>query len=181
MSDREYAKKASEERDLLLFLHEHERVTGVNTHIVSSRERPDFEVERESKIFGVELVQVVESPETRLFSVIMDGHDEMTVSDASDAIQNAIYKKEEKRVSEGWALPDNSILIVQLRQCPGEDIFHYWDDTIFDEVCGTGFAEIWLSDHTPEEPYGTVEIAGIKPARWRGVHRHSLFGTKPYG
>ena len=180
MSNREYSKKEREARDLLLFLREHERVTGLTTHIVELRERPDFEVERESTIFGVELVQVVKSPETRFFSVIMDGHDEMSVDDASDAIQNAIYKKEKKRVSDGWSLRDSSILIIKLRQCSGEDIFRYWDDTIFEEVCSTGFVEIWLSDHTPEEPYGTVEISGIKPERWRGVHRHSLFGTKPY-
>lgn len=181
MSEREIAKKECEEHDLYLFLKEHARVTGIRTHGVVKRESPDFELRRGDTVFGVELVQVIESPEDRSWRVVLNGSETMVVPDASDGIQEAIYRKEEKRRKAGWGFPESTILVVHLRGCSGEDVFAYWDETILAEISKTGFVEIWLCDHGPEEAYRTVELIGVKPSRWRGVHRHSGFGGKPYG
>lgn len=181
MSETLIAKKESEENDLILFLREHERVTGIETRVIARRERPDFEVRRREKTFGMELVQVVEEPGKKFWRAVLDGRDGMIVSDASDSIQEAIYQKEKKRQSSGWAFPDATVLVVHLKDGSGKDAFAFWDEPILSALCDTGFVEIWLCDHAPEEPYGTVELIGIKPATWRGVHRHSMFGSKPYG
>lgn len=181
MSDRDIGRKEGEAQDLDLFVREHARITGIKTQVVRRRERPDFEVRRDDGTFGIELVQVVESPDKRFWREVFDGRCEMTVSNASVAIQEAIYEKEAKRRSDGWGFPDSSILVVQLRGCSGSDVFAYWDEIILAEIGATGFVEIWLCDHSPEEPYGTVELIGLKPERWQGVHRHSMYGSKPYG
>ena len=38
-----------------------------------------------------------------------------------------------------------------------------------------------LADSSPMDPYGTVQLIGVKPKRWRGVHPHRFYGRKPYG
>lgn len=111
----------------------------------------------------------------------MNGNDEMSVSDASDRIKQAVYDKDRKRTSKGWAFTNDTILIVQVFGVNIRDVWHYWDETILDELRETGFVEIWLSDHAPVEPFGTVEIAGIKTEGCDGIHQHSMFGAKPYG
>ena len=182
MNNSENIKKVNEEHDLLLFLHEYQQITGDTIEIIESRESPDFLLQKGESIYGLELVQVIESPKERFSRFIFDGNDEIDVSDASDLIQQTIYHKEEKRQSAHWGYPNNTILVVQLRQNFAESILSYFDDTIFSEIAAsTGFVEVWLSDHSPEEPYGTVELLCIKPESWRGLYRHSLYGTKPYG
>lgn len=181
MSEQDIGKKECEERDLEFFLREYTRITGLNTRAVRRRERPDFEVQRDDATFGVELVQVVDSPDKRFCRTVLNGLEEMTVSDASDAIQEAIYKKETKRRSAGWEFPMASILVVQLRGCSGADVFAYWDEAILSELSGTGFLEIWLCDDGLKESYSTVELIGVKPSRWQGVHPRSMYESKPYG
>lgn len=63
----------------------------------------------------------------------------------------------------------------------GDEMAEYLDDQLMDEMADTGFREIWIADDAPMEPYGTVQIIGVKPKRWRGVHQHRFFGRKPYG
>lgn len=182
MSNSEDPKKIMEEHDLYLFLYEYQKITGEITEVLEASESPDFIIQKSKNVFGLELVQVVESPETRFSRFIFDGNDEIDVSDASDLIQNTIYKKEEKRKSPQWRYPNSTILVVQLRQIFAENILFYLDDAIFTELAETtGFVEIWLSDHSPEEPYNTVELLCIKPESWRGLYRHSKYGSKPYG
>ena len=181
MNSHEQRKKDLEKHDLELFLQEHEIVTEERTHIVESRERPDFIVQRGSELFGVELVQVVESPEMRFFRQSFYMDEQIDLSDASVRIQEAIYKKEEMRQSRDWAYYDSTILVVQLRQTSSTEIFSYLEEEIISEISATGFVEIWLMDHGPEEEYGTVELICVKPECWRGLYRHSLYGNKPYG
>ena len=181
MSESNSFKKEVETDELSLFLIQHEHVTGMSTQILSRRERPDFEVLREGRVFGLELVKVVDSPRDRFWNALLIGSDKMSVSDASDRIQEAIYDKDRKRASCGWEFPNSTILVVQVIGADIQDVMRYWDETILHEVRATGFSEIWLSDHSPIEPFGTVEIIGIKTGEWAGLHRHSAFGTKPYG
>jgi hypothetical protein len=71
--------------------------------------------------------------------------------------------------------------VIQLIGSDGEEMAEYLDDQLMDEMAETGFREIWISDHSSVEPYGTVQLIGVKPKRWRGVHRHRFHGTEPYG
>jgi hypothetical protein len=96
-------------------------------------------------------------------------------------VQETLYRKDKKRASPGWQFPKSTILVIQLIGSDGEEMAEYLDDQLMDEMAGTGFREIWISDHSPMEPYGTVQLIGVKPKRWRGVHRHRFYGTKPYG
>jgi hypothetical protein len=63
----------------------------------------------------------------------------------------------------------------------GEEMTEYLDDQLMDEMAQTGFGEIWIADYSPMEPYGEIQLIGVKPKRWCGLHRHALYGTKPYG
>jgi hypothetical protein len=71
--------------------------------------------------------------------------------------------------------------VVQLIGARGDEMFEYLDEEIMGEMASTGFCEIWIADSSPIEPYGTVQLFGVKPVRWRGSHRHRFFGRKPYG
>lgn len=181
VSESDRYKKEHELDDLALFLRQFEHATGISIEVTGKRERPDFVVVCEGKTFGLELVKVVDSPSDRFWQSVLGGRQGMTVSEASDWVQEAIHRKDAKRASDGWGFPNDTILVVQIFGIEARDIYDYWDEMILDELRGTGFAEIWLSDHGPVEPYGTVEIVGVKTGMWDGVHRHSMFGSKPYG
>ena len=96
-------------------------------------------------------------------------------------VQEATYAKDEKRTSPGWHYPQSTILVIQLIGSDGEEIVTYVDDHLMNEMAETGFREIWVADYSPMEPYGTIQLIGVKPKRWRGLHRHRFYGTKPYG
>ena len=57
----------------------------------------------------------------------------------------------------------------------------YLDDQLMDEMSETGFREIWICDYSLMDAYGTVQLIGVKPKRWRGSHPHRFYGRKPYG
>jgi len=44
-----------------------------------------------------------------------------------------------------------------------------------------GFTEIWLADYTTVDPFGGVELFGLKPRKWWGYHEREDFPSKPYG
>jgi hypothetical protein len=179
MSNSAAVKKEIEERDLCFFLREFEYATGITMTVKTARERPDFEVLRGGKTYGLELVRVMLSPRERLEKTLLGEEEQM--SDSDDSVQMAIHNKEKKRASTGWGFPDSTILIVQLIGARGRDVFRFWDEDILEELRATGFFEIWMSDHGPLGPHGTVEIIGVKPEEWEGIHTHSKYGGKPYG
>jgi hypothetical protein len=101
--------------------------------------------------------------------------------DAALLVQEAVNIKDKKRASPGWLHPRSTIFVIQLRGSDGEKMAAYLDEQLMDEMAGTGFREIWIADYSPMEPYGEIQLIGVKPKRWRGLHRHCLYGTKPYG
>jgi len=182
MNDSELGKKMVEESELEPFLEEYEYVTGNRMKIVNRSERPDFHCRLEDRTdVGVELVKLIQDPQTRLWREIIHYDSLMDTMDASIAIQELIYKKEKKRKSQGWAFPSHTILVVQLIDAEADQLKDYFDDVVFEELCATGFMEIWLADYTIIDPYSTVQLFGIKPDRWRGLHPHLWSGTKPWG
>jgi hypothetical protein len=55
--------------------------------------------------------------------------------------------------------------VVQLIGSDGEEMAEYLDDQVMNEMAETGFREIWIADEAPLEPYGTVQLIGVKPRR----------------
>ncbi len=161
-------KKMVERDEAQEFIEEYARVTGVQLTLVGAGERPDFVCEKRGRRYGLELVRVMR-----------DGH--LHGLDVALLVQEAVYVKDKKRASPGWGYPQSTILVIQLIGNDGEEMAAYLDHQIMDELAGTGFREIWVADYSPMEPYGTIQLIGVKPKRWRGLHRHRRYGTKPYG
>ncbi len=162
-------KKMAERDDLESFLEEYAYVTGDELRLIGAGERPDFVCEKRGRHYGLELVKV------------MNDNGQHQCLDTSIMVQDTLYKKEKKRASAGWQYQKSTILVIQLIGSDGEEMATYLDDRLMDEMADTGFREIWIADYSTIEPYGTVQLIGVKPKRWRGVHRHRFYGMKPYG
>jgi hypothetical protein len=159
------------------FLYEYTHVTGLEMTLVGIGERPDFACEIEGQRYGLELVKVMLNPMLR--GVGGDYH--LNGQDAVSMIQDTVYAKEQKRTSVGWRFHESTILVLQLEDSDGEEVMEYLDEGLMDEISETGFCEIWITDTSTMEPFGNVQLIGIKPERWRGLHLHSSYGKKPYG
>jgi hypothetical protein len=123
----------------------------------------------------------MQNPVQRHDDVLLGGDGHLHGLDAALLVQEVTYAKEQKRASAGWRYPKSTILLIQLIGSDGEEMAEYLDDQLMDEMAQTGFREIWIADYSPMEPYGEIQLIGVKPKRWRGPHRHALYGTKPYG
>jgi len=174
-------KKMVERDEAQEFIEEYARVTGVELTLIGAGERPDFVCEKRGRRYGLELVRAMQDPVQRDWDIILRGDGHLHGQDAVLLVQEAVYAKEKKRASPGWRYPRSTILVIQLIGSNGEEMTEYLDDQVMDEMAETGFREIWVADYSPMEPYSTIQLIGVKPKRWRGVHRHRLYGTKPYG
>jgi hypothetical protein len=174
-------KKMVESIELEPFLEEYAQVTGSKLMLVAAGERPDFVCEKRGRLYGLELVKAMQNPVQRRLEVILGGTGHLTGYDAMLLVQDAIYVKDKKRASPGWSYPKSTILVIQLIGSDGEEMAVHLDSQLMDEMSETGFREIWIVDYSPMEAYRTIQLIGIKPKRWRGLHQHRFFGTKPYG
>ena len=80
-----------------------------------------------------------------------------------------------------WTLPDDSILVLQMFFHPTAEISSFLTPDLQSDFDLYGFTEIWLADYTTVEPYGGVELFGLKPLKWWGYHPREDFLGKPYG
>lgn len=174
-------KKMVERDEAQQFVEEYSRVTGVELTLIGAGERPDFVCEKRGRRYGLELVRAMRDPVQREWEVILGGDGHLHGLDAALLVQKAAYIKDKKRVSPGWLYPKSTMLVIQLIGSDGEEMAAHLDDQLMEETAGTGFREIWVADYSPMEEYGEIQLIGVKPKRWRGVHRHRLYGTKPYG
>jgi hypothetical protein len=174
-------KKMVESVELGPFLEEYAHVTGFDLIPIAAGERPDFVCEKGYRRYGLELVKAMRDPVKRRWDVILGGSGHLNGVDATWKVQEVTYDKEKKRASPGWRYPKSTILVIQLIGGDGVEVAAHLDHRLMDEMSKTGFREIWIADDSPMEPYGTIQLIGIKPKRWRGLHRHRFFGTKPYG
>jgi hypothetical protein len=180
MSDQIIGKKMVEKEELDYFLEAHERVTGQRLILVRPEEHPDFICARtDGALAGVELtrgegdVKVVESIQRDC------GEPDFGYS-ALDEVFCRIDEKERLRQSDR-TLPDNSILVVQMFFHRTAEIGSFLTPDLQTDFEGYGFTEIWLADYTTVEPYGGVELFGLKPREWWGYHPREDFLGKPYG
>jgi hypothetical protein len=101
--------------------------------------------------------------------------------DAAILVQDTLYDKDRKRASADWQFPKSTIRVIQLIGSDGEEMAEHLDDELLGEMAETGFREIWIADHSTEERYGTVQLIGVKPKKWRGLHPRRFYGRMPYG
>ena len=174
-------KKMIERDEAQRFVEEYTRVTGVELVLLGAGERPDFVCGKRGRYYGLELVRAMQDPVLRKWEVILRGEGHLHGMDALMLVQEAVYVKDVKRASPGWRYPRSTILAIQLIGSDCDQMARYLDDQIMDEMAQTGFREIWVADYSPMEPYGEIQLFGVKPKRWRDLHRHRLYGTKPYG
>jgi len=174
-------RKMVEAMELEPFLDEYAHVTGIEMTVVAAGERPDFICEKRGRRFGLELVKAMQDPVQRQWDVILRGEGLLHGLDAALLVQEAAYVKERKRASTGWRYPESTILVIQLIGSDGEQMAEHLDDQLMSEMAETGFREIWIADYSLMDPYGAVQLIGVKPKRRRGPHPHRFHGTKPYG
>lgn len=174
-------KKMAERDEAQQFTEEYVRVTGIELTLVAAAERPDFVCEKRGRRYGLELVRAMQDPVQHEWYIIdrKDGH--LHGLDAALLVQDAIYVKDKKRASPGWCYPKSTILVIQLIGSDGEEMAAHLNEQLMDEMAETGFREIWVVDYSPMESYGEIQLIGVKPKRWRELHRHSLHGAKPHG
>jgi hypothetical protein len=180
MNDKELGKKMAERSELDCFIDAYECVTGQRLRILSSGEAPDFICARADETqIGVELTRGECDVEAMEFMLRDRGEPDFGYS-ALDDLFCRIDKKEKLRKAD-WAIPDNSILVVQMFFHRAAEIGGFLTPDLQPDFDQYGFAEIWLADYTTVEPYGGVELFGLKPAKWRGYHPREDFLGKRYG
>lgn len=182
MSNQDIGKKAAEENDLEPFLKEYERITNFSLKIIERTERPDFIVQRsDGTQLGIELTKVMRDPESLFWARVLSGEEFADPVKTAIHLQKLIYRKNAKRSGSGWTLPDRTLLVLQLMDSSIDQVVLFLNDQIIKELNETGFFEIWLADYTILDAFGTIQLYGIKPKMWQGLHSHSRTGNKPYG
>jgi hypothetical protein len=176
-SERQQARKMHEEIELAYFLAAYRWATGEGLDVRGSCERPDFICGRsDGSVVGIELVKVVQDPETAWAREVLFHRDYMEPKDALYRASYQVDRKEQQRQQTGWLHAENTILVVQLMDCPIAEL--EWG--LAQESFGPhGFAEIWLADFTCVAAYGCIDLFGIHPADLWGYY--DLPKGKPYG
>lgn len=173
--------KESEEESLGYFLEAYESIIGESFKSVKSSERPDFIATRkDGGQIGIELSKIRRGhPNDTLYDKIIEKKDYMSVYDALCMIQKVAYEKEIKRHSSDWALPDATLLLLDLTDIPLSELKYSISPNILPDLYETGFAEIWLIDLTGLEAYDNVELFCVRPGTLKGYYPRDI--QKPYG
>jgi hypothetical protein len=180
VNDYELGMKMVEEEDLFLFLDAYEVVTGQKLGIAVWGERPDFICRRPNgKLVGVELTAVRRDPESAVADRIMRGSEFADEYETLDRIFWAIERKDRKRGTGDWRLRRDTILVLQLMDCPLSELSAFLEDADPSDFGGHGFKEVWIADHSELDAYGNVELFGLYPRRLWG--HFEIARGKPYG
>jgi hypothetical protein len=175
-------QKMVEGDQLTDFLEAYEEVTGETLAVVEGGERPDFICEREtSERVGVELTRPHHDHEMAKRDAIWAISRAMNTFELLDAVHSIVAKKARLRSGEGWRLPGNTILVVQLCDYTFDSVRWFDQECLADDFESAGFAEIWLADRTELDAYGEVRLIGLYPESHWGIHFQDGFHRKPYG
>ncbi len=120
-------------------------------------------------------------PQSAFWARVLGGEEFADPVETAIRLQKLIYCKDAKRSGSGWTLPDRTVLVLQLMDSSIDHVVSFLDKQVIKELNETGFFEIWLADYTILEAFGTIQLYGIKPERWQGLHSYSRAGNKPYG
>lgn len=177
----ERINKESEAESLGYFIEAYESIIDESFISIESSERPDFTAtRRDGSQIGIELSKIRRGhPNDILYDKIIEKKDYMSVYDALGMIQRVAYAKEIKRNSSGWALPNTTILLLELTDIPLSELRYSILPDILPDLYETGFAEIWLVDLTGVEAYGNVELFCVYPKEFEGYYPRGI--QKPYG
>jgi len=183
MSDQHRGKKMAEEMEFEFFQSSYEYVTGDRLSIVKDGERPDFICHRTNNTqIGVEFTKIVRSPEKTLWDEVLDRSYYQSGDEVFFAIQEAIVKKSQKMQKGLWRLAENTMLVLQVMDCPLSDTVLHFDKSLQSEMAASGFSEIWVADYSIIEAFNDVDLFGIHPSKYWGIHRGPRpHGHKPYG
>lgn len=182
MSESDNGKKLVEGMALELFLAEYQHITGRHIEDYVPSERPDFLcIDTAGDKFGIELVRVMLAPESLMWLRILKYEEFADPLDTYIRVQEAIDRKDYLRRTDGWSCPDNTVLVLQLMDSPIEAVAKFFCSEVIEVAEASGFSEIWVADYTVEEAYSTVQLYGIKPECYRGLHDRALGSSKPYG
>ena len=182
MSDQNIGKKMCEEENLLSFLEAYKEVfENYLTYSFGSSERPDFICYRtDGTEVGVELAKIMRDPRDAQAAYILDRIEFMDGEEAMEMLCVMIEEKERLRKQPDWALPDNTILVLQFIDCSISSLY-LLDDGIKKGFESYGFAEIWIADYTGKAAYGDIEMFCLYPTELWGYYQRPNPGRKPYG
>ena len=174
-------KKGQELEVLEYFDPIYELITNDSLEVIEESERPDFICRRKNgELVGIEIVQVRRGhPEEILFDKIISKNQYIHPYETIDLIQDHIYRKELKRNAKDWKLPNNTMLIVQLKESPLWEISHVFTEDLFPDLPDYGFCEIWLADFSEIEAYNNIELFCLFPSDLSGYYKRPF--QKPYG
>ncbi len=178
MSDQDIGKKMCEEHELEYFIDAYKYVTGEELIIVSRGEKPDFICERTGCQIGVELNRIIRDPRDAFWDKAIDKQEFMDSSHVLDFIYAYLASKTRKRSKGNWT---ETILVLQLMDSRLSEIETMLDKNLQDDFAATGFSEIWLADYTGLDAYGDIELFGLYPSKWWGLHPRKNQNQKPYG
>jgi hypothetical protein len=170
-----------EKEELRVFLEVYEVVTGDHLEHVATSERPDFVCMRpDGTLVGVELTKIMRDPESATWDKIMKYQEFRDAMDANDNIWSTAEYKSRKLKAGNWQHAENTILVLQVMDCPLSDLHRYLEDgSSPQDYADLGFVEIWVADYSELEAYGTIELFGLYPQEFWGYHE--LDRGKPYG
>lgn len=178
MSDRDIGKKMCEEHNLEYFIDAYKHITGIELIIFSRGEKPDFICTRNGCKIGVELSKIIRDPQSAFWNKAIDKQDFMNSSHAIDFIYKQVAAKTEKMTKNNWT---ETILVLQLMDSSLLEIKTLLDRNLEVDFAVTGFTEIWLADYTMLDAYGDIELFGLYPSKWWGLHPRKNRNQKPYG
>jgi hypothetical protein len=180
MSDQESWKKSDEIEALHLFLEAYRDTTGESLSLIECFERPDFICKRPDGTFlGVELTRMMRDPESASCDLIMMHQEFRNDVAAGFAIEIAAENKSRKLKAGNWRHADNTILVLQIMDCPLSYLSWFWEEGSPDDYANLGFSEVWLADYSELDAFRVIELFGLYPERWWGYHQR--YRGKPYG
>jgi hypothetical protein len=167
--------------DALEFVEEYQRVTGIPLEPIAAGEGRDFICRRRGRLCGLEFVRATLDPVQRWWEVLLGRDVQLYGLDAALLVQEAVRVRNQKRSTAGRRRPTSTILAIQLIGSDGGEMLGLLDERNLDGWAGAGFLEIWAVDCSRQGEPRRIQIVGIKPKRWRGLHHRRAYGTKPHG
>lgn len=182
ISDKSFGKKEIELEELYYFVDVYEIVTGLKISKVDRSERPDFIVHRSDGLtIGIELTKITRDPNTQFVEKI---HRTKIIED-HDFVLNELYRlieQKEQKIKDGnWALPQNTLLVLQLMDINISELLWVFDKSLQKDFTQYIFSEIWIADYSGIEAYGDLELFCLKPIKLWGYHQRLHPDRKPYG
>lgn len=102
----------------------------------------------------------------------------MDGEDALEMLYHMVERKDKKLRQSDWELADDTILVIQLVDCPISSLY-LLDESLKADFTPYGFSEIWIADYTEIEVYGDIELFCLHPEKWWGFFARPF--SKPYG